>query len=139
MPLLAIYGATGTGYLSALELRRHRLLKGIEEQLSVVDSAISGQPYSVSTPKWITAADGVRTAVTRQRVVRAWFKAQDGGFYVQCRYGNKALQLGKGANAVFVKALHEVKAALQTLYAAAAGGELDAELCRVAAGKPKRV
>lgn len=32
---------------------------------------------------------------------------------------------GKGGNAVFVKALDDVEAALQALYPAAAGGELD--------------
>jgi len=44
---------------------------------------------------------------------------------VQCKYGSKALALGKGGNAVFVKVLADVEGALQALYAAAAGGELD--------------
>jgi hypothetical protein len=57
--------------------------------------------------------------------VRAWFFEQDGGWYVQCKYGSKALTLGKGGNAVFVNALDDVEGALQALYAAAAGGELD--------------
>jgi nitroreductase len=63
--------------------------------------------------------------VERMRKVRKWFFEQDGGWYVQCKYGSKVLALGKGGNAVFVKALDDVEAALQALYAAAAGGELD--------------
>ena len=63
--------------------------------------------------------------VERLRKVRAWFFEQDGGWYVQCKYGIKALALGKDGNAVFVKALADVEGALQALYAAAAGGELD--------------
>jgi len=59
------------------------------------------------------------------RRVRAWFFEQDGGWYVQCKYGSKALVLGKGGNAVFVKVLVDVEGVLQALYAAAAGGELD--------------
>jgi hypothetical protein len=59
------------------------------------------------------------------RKVRKWFFEQDGGWYVQCKYGSKVLTLGKGGNAVLVKAPDNVEAALQALYAAAAGGELD--------------
>ncbi len=37
--------------------------------------------------------------------------------------------LGKDGNAVFVKVLADVEGALQALYAAAAGGELDEAIC----------
>lgn len=121
------------------ETLRQKLLKAIEEQLSVVDAAINGERYIVSVPKWATDADGNRTAIIRQRVVRAWFFPQGNGFYVQCMYANKALALGKDANSIFVNALPDVKAALQALYSAAASGELDAELARVAAMRSKRV
>lgn len=63
-----------------------------------------------------------------QRVVRSWFFAKDGGFYVQCKYGAKALALSKDGNAVFVKQLSDVPAALQAIYAATAAGELDAAI-----------
>jgi hypothetical protein len=53
-------------------------------------------------------------------------------------YANKALMPGKDAHSVFVKALPDVKTALQTLYRAAAIGRLDAELARVSAAKSKR-
>lgn len=125
--------------LSVTELRRQKVLKGIEEQLSVVTAALNGERYSVTVPKWTTDVEGKRTAMTRQRVVRAWFTPQDEGFYVQCRYANKPLMLGKGVNAVFVKSLPEVKAALKALYAAAAEGELDGELDRLAAMRSKRL
>jgi hypothetical protein len=56
------------------------------------------------------------------------FFEQDGGWYVQCKYGSRALELGKDGNAVFVKALADVEGALQALYAAAVAGELDAAI-----------
>lgn len=121
------------------ETRRQKLLQAIEEQLSVVDAAINGERYIVSVPKWATDTDGTRTAITRQRVVRAWFFQHGNGFYVQCKYANKVLALSKDANSVFVKALPDVKTALQTLYSAAASGELDAELAWVATTRSKRV
>ena len=62
----------------------------------------------------------------RQKIVRSWFFAQDGGFYVQCKYGAKAIALSKDGNAVFVKQLADVKPVLETLRSATANGELDA-------------
>lgn len=124
--------------LNVEETRRQKLMKAVEEQLSVADAALHGELYSVSVPKWTTDASGTRLLITRQRVVRAWFIAQDDGFYVQCRYANKPLMLNKEANSIFVKTLSGVKKALQTLYNAPASGELDAELGRLAAAKSKR-
>jgi hypothetical protein len=121
------------------EMRRQKLMKAVEEQLSVADAALRGELYSVSVPKWTTDASGARSPITRQRVVRAWFIAQDDGFYVQCRYANKPLMLNKEANSIFVKTLPDVKTALQALYKAAAGGELDAELGRLAARRSKQL
>ena len=56
--------------------------------------------------------------------MRPWFFEQDGGWYVQCKYGNKVLALGKG-NAVFVKTLKDVQGALESLKDVCEAGELD--------------
>lgn len=125
--------------LNVEETRRQKLMKAVEEQLSVADAALRGELYRVSVPKWTTDASGTRLPITRQRVVRAWFIAQDDGFYVQCRYANKPLMLNKEANSIFVKTLPDVKTALQALYKAAADGELDAELGRLAATRSKQL
>ena len=107
-----------------VEQRRRKLLAGIEEQLKVAEAALNGESYEVQRKTWSKNEQGEKVQVERLRKVRAWFFEQDGGWYVQCKYGNRPLALGKG-NAVFVKALADVEGALQTLYAAAAGGELD--------------
>lgn len=103
-------------------------MTGIEEQLKVAAAAVKGESYEVRRKVWAKDEHGEKVLVERMRKVRAWFFEQDGGWYVQCKYGSKALTLGKGGNAVFVKALAEVEGALQALYAAAAGGELDREI-----------
>lgn len=72
-----------------------------------------------------------------QRVTRPWFFAQDGGHYVQCKYGSKPLALSKDGNAVFVKELTEVTSVLQAFYAAAAAGEFDSAIAD-AAKRPAR-
>ena len=107
-----------------VEQRRRKLIAGIEEQLKVAEAALNGDSYEVQRKTWSKNEQGEKVQVERLRKVRAWFFEQDGGWYVQCKYGNRPLALGKG-NAVFVKALADVEGALQTLYAAAAGGELD--------------
>lgn len=114
--------------LSPIEARRNKLLAGIDEQLQAADAAMRGEEYSVTLPRWAKNEAGEKVRVQRQRVVRSWFFAQDGGFYVQCKYGSKALPLSKDGNAVFVKQIADVKPVLEAIYAATAAGELDAAI-----------
>lgn len=58
------------------------------------------------------------------------------GWYVQGRYGNKVLALGKG-NAVFVKALKDVQGALQALKVATEAVELGDAVEEVIKRAPK--
>lgn len=107
--------------------RRAKLIAAIEEQAKVLAAALKGEAYQVKKSSWMKNADGEKVAVEKMRQVRAWFFEQDGGWYVQCRYGSKILDLGKG-NAVFVKALKDVDGVLETFLAAANAGELDAAI-----------
>lgn len=104
--------------------RRQKLAAGIEEQMKVAAAAMKGESFEKLNKTWVTNDSGEKVLVEKLRKVRAWFFEQDGGWYVQCKYGNKALALGKG-NAVFVKTLKDVAAALETLKAAVEVGELD--------------
>ena len=125
---LTIKSITRQNKLSPVEARRNKLLAGIEDQLHVVDAAMRGEQYSVTLSRTTKNDAGERVRVQRQRVVRAWFFAQDGGFYVQCKYGSKAIALSKDGNAVFVKQLADVKPVLETLRSATTSGELDASV-----------
>ncbi|MES0827275.1 hypothetical protein [Ruegeria sp. SCP11] len=104
--------------------RRLKLVAALEEQVNVADAALKGEDYSVLHKAWDKNDTGEKVLVDRMRKVRAWFFEQDGGWYVQCKYGNRTLVLADG-NSVFVKTLKEVKGALLTLKAAAQAGELD--------------
>ncbi len=118
--------------LDPVQARRNKLLFALEEQLSVADAAMQGKQYSVTIPRWSNNEQGERVRIEHQRIPRAWFFAQDNGFYVQCRYGSKPLPLSKDGNAVFVKQLTEVPSVLQAFYAAASAGEFDAAIGTVA-------
>ena len=107
--------------------RRAKLIAAIEEQAKVLAAALKGEAYQVKKSGWMKNDDGEKVAIEKMRQVRAWFFEQDSGWYVQCRYGSKILDLGKG-NAVFVKTLKEVDDALEAFLIAAKIGELDAAI-----------
>ena len=125
--------------LDPVQQRRLKLATGIEEQLKISEAAMKGESYETQRKTWVKNEQGEKVLVERMRKARAWFFEQDGGWYVQCRYGSKILPLGKDGNAVFVKALSEVEGALQALYAAVAGGELDEAVENMATSKKAKV
>lgn len=107
-----------------MQQRRAKLIAGIEQQAKVLAAAVNGDTYRVRTSAWATNEHGEKVAVEKMRQVRAWFFEQDGGWYVQCRYGSKVLDLGKG-NAAYVQTLADVETALEAFLAATLQGELD--------------
>lgn len=122
---LTIKTVTRQNQLSPAEARRNKLLAGINEQMDVADAAMRGEQYAVTAPRWTKNEAGEKVRVQRQKVVRSWFFERDGGVYVQCKYGSKALPLSKDGNAVFVKQLADVKPVLEAFRTAASAGELD--------------
>jgi hypothetical protein len=80
-------------------------------------------------------AEGERVLVKTRRRVKPWFFEQDGGWYVQCRYGARVIAADGKNNAVFVKSLKEVDTVLDAFIAATAAGELDAAIAAAAGGK----
>lgn len=124
--------------LSPEEARRNKLLAAIDEQLKVADAATRGEEYVVTRQRWAKNEAGEKIRVERQRAVRAWFFAQDGGFYVQCKYGARALDLTKDGNAIFVKGANDISPVLQTLRTAVANGELDASIASAISGRKNK-
>jgi len=80
---------------------------------------------------------GERVLVKTHRRVRAWFFEQDGGWYVQCRYGARVIAADGTNNAVFVKTVKDVGAVLDVFLSAAQAGELDSVLAQAAERKPR--
>jgi len=75
--------------------------------------------------------------VKTHRRIRPWFFEQDGGWYVQCRYGARVIAADGTNNAVFVKSLDEVAGVLDAFLNAAAAGELDGAITKVAERQPR--
>ena len=60
---------------------------------------------ALSDDKWMTNDMGERVLVKTHRRIRPWFFEQDGGWYVQCRYGARVIAADGTNNAVLVKTL----------------------------------
>ena len=108
-----------------IQKRRDKIVAAIEQQKQVLVAAIKGEPYTLPNKIEGKAA----------KAVRAWWVAQDGGYYVQCRYGARPLLLNATNNAVFVNKLSEVEAVLAAFAAAAKSGELDKAMAVIAERK----
>lgn len=122
-------------YKDPAQQRRAKLLAGIEEQMRVQEAAVGGREYTVKSKRWVKSDAGERTRVDYEKRVRPWYFEQDGGWYVQCKYGARSLLIADKGNAVFVKELKDVAAVLEAFYAAAAAGEFDAAVLEVAKRK----
>lgn len=105
--------------------RRNKLITAIDEQKQVLAAQQNGEIHTKDHAKWMTNEQGDRVQVRARRKVKAWFFEQDGGWYVQCRYGARVLLVDGKNNAVFVSKLEQVVAVLDVFRAAAQAGELD--------------
>ena len=105
--------------------RREKLAAGIDEQGKVLAAALAGEEYTVKVKRWQTNDAGERSRVEHEKKGRSWFFEQDGGWYVQCRYGSRVLNINGKSNAVFVDTLQDVGAVLEAFKKAAETGELD--------------
>ena len=108
-----------------VQKRRDKLIAAIEQQKLVLAAAIKGETYMLA-PKREGKAP---------KPLRPWFMAQDGGYYLQCRYGARSLMFDDTHNAVFLKKLEDIGPALSAFAAAAKAGELDKALAAVAGKK----
>ena len=117
--------------------RRDKLVAALKEQQLVHTAAMRGEVHQVEKPRWMNNEQGERVLVKTNRRVRPWFFEQDGGWYVQCRYGARVIAADGRNNAVFVKALKDVGDVLAAFLAAASAGELDAAMAQAAERKPR--
>ena len=116
--------------------RRDKLVAGLKEQKLVQAATLKKEDHLVERNKWMQNELGERVLVKTHRRIHPWFFEQDGGWYVQCRYGARVIKADGTNNAVFVNSLADVLGVLDALLKAAAGGELDTAITQVAERKP---
>ncbi len=112
---------------SAVELRRTKLLKRLQEQINLANAQVQQQHYVGKRLRYYTdTATGLRRQVEADKRVKAWWFTQTNGkLALTVRYGSKVLELAKGKFAVEVANEAELVKTLEVIGAAVKQGELD--------------
>ena len=114
--------------ISPIVQRRQKLIDKIDEQLKSCEAQKAGEEYAPKRMRTYTNKHtGERMTVEAVKRVKNWFWiAEDGKINLAVKYGSKTLTLNKkGANAIQLATGDELIAALSSLKAAVADGELD--------------
>lgn len=105
--------------------RRNKFVAAVDQQLKLVEANMRGEDYTVTRDVWTDGENGERVKRSEQRKLRSWWFEQDGGFYVQAKYGARTLMFGAKENSAFVQKLSDVPTVLKAFRQAAIDGELD--------------
>ena len=106
------------------EFRKNKLLKKLDEQISLAAAQKNGELFTVKRLKNVKDGNGNSTQIEVQKRVSPWFWTDNNKTFVQIRYGTRVLSLAKDKNTIecsnddLVKTLNIVKTAV-------ASGELD--------------
>lgn len=116
--------------LPAVVQRRNRLIAKIWEQTQLAKAQQDGKTFFPVVVRSVKNAEtGGRTTVEIAKRVRPWWWTADNGkICLNVKYGSKVLELTKGKTAVEVGTMSELVPTLETLKAAIAAGELDAQI-----------
>jgi hypothetical protein len=110
--------------------RRNRLIAQIWEQTELAKAQHAGM--SLTPTKFRSVKDAEtgerRNVEVKKRVLVWWWTAENGRVHMSVKYGAKTLQLAKGKTAIEISVLDDLIPTLDTLKAAVAAGELDAQI-----------
>ncbi len=108
---------------------RRRMLEQLDEQQGLADAEIKGEQFVKTQQIYVTNEDGERIAKTVERRLRKWFwRNSDGNWFMELRYGNKAIKLSGENTAVEVGDKGKLTTVIATLTDAVKAGELDKAL-----------
>jgi len=115
---------------SASQVRRSKLVKALQEQISFAKAQQSGATYTAVKFRSIQDPEtGLRKIVeTSKRVKQWWFATDNGKLALNVRYGARMLELAKGKFAVEIASEKELVPTLEALKTIAASGELDSQI-----------
>jgi hypothetical protein len=120
------------------EFRKTKLLKKLDEQISLATAQKNGELFTVKRLKNVKDANGNSTQIEVQKRVSPWFWTDNNKTYVQIRYGTRVLELQKGKNTIECSGQDDVLKTLGIVKAAVASGELDSVIEAASAAVKKR-
>ena len=110
--------------------RRNRLIAKIWEQTELAKNVQEGKDYAPIRTRSVKDREtgDIRRVEAPKRIKAWWFTADNGKVCLIVKYGAKVLELAKGKSAIEVGSMAELIPTLDTLKAAVAAGELDAQI-----------
>lgn len=105
--------------------KRRKLLTALEVQKRLVEAELKGKEFTQTKRIWVKDDAGQQVPKDVPKRIRAWYFEQDTGWYVQCRYGAKVINLAARNNSVFVNKKSEIPSVFDALITAVDNGELD--------------
>ncbi len=125
---LKLVAAKRSNNASPVIQRRQKMLKQLNEQLSLAQAIATGTTYAPAKQKKVLNIEtGERITVTVPKRVKQWWWEQNGKCNIAVRYGARTIELSKGKNAVECDA-DKLVATFELLRDAVTAGELDAQL-----------
>ena len=107
------------------EFRKNKLLKKLDEQISLATAQKNGELFTVKRLKNVKDANGNSTQIEVQKRVLPWFWTDNNKTFVQIRYGTRVLELQKGKNTIEAASADDLVKTLGIVRTCVANGELD--------------
>ena len=105
---------------------RRRMLEQLDEQFELAEAELKGEQLIKTRQIYVTNEDGERVTKTEERRLRKWYwRNSDGNWFMELRYGNKAIKLSGENTAVEVGEKAKLTTVIATLTDAVKAGELD--------------
>jgi hypothetical protein len=109
------------------EFRKIKLLKKLDEQISLATAQKNGELFTVKRLKNVKDENGNSTQIEVQKRVSPWFWTDNsvGKTFVQIKYGTRVLSLAKDKNTIECASKDDLLKTLNIVKTAVASGELD--------------
>ena len=110
-----------------VEFRRTKLIKKIEEQISLANAQKNGELFTVKRLKNVKdEASGTTSQIEVSKRINAWFWTDNNKTYLQIKYGTKVLCLqGKDKNTIETASHDDLVKTLFLVRTIVTNGELD--------------
>ena len=127
---LKLSAAKKPAHLSAVVIRRNKLIAKLWEQIQLAKSQIEGAAFTVKKFRSIKDSEtGLRKSVeVNKRIREWWFRNEAGKVCVSIRYGTQVIELAKGKHSIEVENAQALIKALETVKQAVEAGELDTQI-----------
>ena len=125
---LKITNVIRTNKANTNEFRRNKLVKKLDEQISLATAQKNGELFTVKRLKNVTdEASGTTSQIEVSKRVSAWFWTDNNKTYLQIKYGTKILSLqGKDKNTIECASHDDLVKTLILVRTIVTNGELDA-------------